>query len=307
LKWAAYPSPGDVRSDQYRQSIEWLEERSNGRIQVNFFPAEQLYNQKEMLEAVRDGLTDIGTVNTSYFAGVEPIFGFATTASGITFDNWLPIQIDDKVNEKIFEPAFRRQNQHVLYGTNTGTQALYFVNKVRTLEDMKGLKLRAPGVGVDAYFEALGAVAVRISSPEVYMAAQRGTIDGCSHSITSYIGYKEYEPMPWFVEPYFGMGFMHMTMNLDVYNDLPDDLRKIVDDVSMDSWEDWVRRGSAWQAEKIEWVSQQPGVDYYLLPPDEYARWVAALSNYWPEWVESLGPAADQGQMLVDIMQKHWK
>ncbi len=304
LSWGSYPPIGDIRTLQCIKAINWLEERSNGRIKIKFFPAEQLYNANEMWNATRDGLIDIGYINTSAFNGIEPIFEIATSPAGITTQNWYAIMRRDGLFDKVITPAFKKNRMVALWGVPTGGQDLIFNKPVRKLEDMKGLLMRSVGGGTDLYLKSYGANPVRIASSEVYIAAQRGTIQGATHSITSIISYKEYEILPYMVDDKFGNGFTTMAMNVNSFNSLPADLQQIVVKTFRDVENDWMTTMYTYEVEQMAFLKKQPKFDLYVLPPKELARWIAARQPYWADFQKRVGAPAVEA---VNILKKYWK
>lgn len=155
-----------------------VEERSDGRIQVEIYPSGQLGNEPEMIEAVKMG--SIQGVRAGRFDDV------ATELLVYT----MPFLFDDvesfqkvtrgEIGKKIAKAA--EKNDIVILATGDAGGFRNITNNVRPIkspEDLKGLKIRAPGVeSIIKTMEALGANPVSVPYVETYMALKTGVADG---------------------------------------------------------------------------------------------------------------------------------
>lgn len=174
----------------------WMQEvtsRTNGSVQFEYYPAEQLGKAKDMLSIAQSGVADIAYVATSYISDKLPLSSvaelpgsFSTSCEG-TLAYWKLAIGDGIIAKRDFEPNGVR----VLFALSLPPyQLLTAKRKFDSISSAKGLKIRIPGgAALDAMVGALKAVPVRISSPELHESLSRGTIDGLLFPYGSSITY----------------------------------------------------------------------------------------------------------------------
>ena len=174
----------------------WMQEvtsRTNGSVQFEYYPAEQLGKAKDMLSLAQSGVADIAYVATSYISDKLPLSSvaelpgsFSTSCEG-TLAYWKLAIGDGIIAKRDFEPNGVR----VLFALSLPPyQLLTAKRKFDSISSAKGLKIRIPGgAALDAMVGALKAVPVRISSPELHESLSRGTIDGLLFPYGSSITY----------------------------------------------------------------------------------------------------------------------
>lgn len=183
--------PYQIGAEKFKDLIE---EKSNGEITVDTYPAAQLGQERDLLEGLQLGTIDIAFSNISVAANFSPsmlLFG-------------LPFLFKD--GDHFMEVARGPIGQKVLDGCEgKGFKGLgifvpvfrYPMTNVRPIlkpDDFKGLRIRLMEVPLhmDAY-KAMGASVVPLPGGEIYTALQLGTIDGCENDITTLYTYKWYE------------------------------------------------------------------------------------------------------------------
>ena len=193
LKYATHlasTAPGVVEgSNVYINSVEELSGRS---IKVQLYPAEQLGKAREMFDLVRSGAIDVGTVSTALVSSDKlPLMG-VLEAPGLATNACSVVSALSKLGAPggpIFESDFKSTGIRVLayfpyppYGPAASRGA------ITKVEDLRGLKMRNAGGLMEYSVVKLGGVPVKMGSPEVYTALQRGTIDTV---LFSYLSVKE--------------------------------------------------------------------------------------------------------------------
>jgi TRAP-type C4-dicarboxylate transport system substrate-binding protein len=178
---------------------------------------------------------------------------------------------------------------------------------VRTLEDLAGKKVRAPTRVINETLGALGATPVGMPVPQVPEALSRGVVDGVvipwevslplhvhelTNSHTSFAGDRG------FYTSVFLFG-----MNKDVYESLPDDLKKVIDDNSGMALAKKI--GKVWdEAEEpgLE-AAQATGAEFYVIEGAELERWKEASHPVIDAWIEQMTATGVDGAALVEEAQ----
>jgi len=208
--------------------IKEATERSEGTLKFIHYPAQQLYKDTTIVEAVPEGLIEIGAaMNISPWAGKAPEVNLvALTCVWDDYDHYVRYCYD-KENGGGFEYMLYDVAKEKLNVVNLGgypyarNQVPLFKDPVKSAADWKGKKVRAGTKGQSIFSEAMGAPSVFMSSSETYMAMQRGILDGAQSGLSTHVGRKWYEVAKNlnYIDGLFPYEF-HTFINLDFWNSL---------------------------------------------------------------------------------------
>jgi TRAP-type C4-dicarboxylate transport system substrate-binding protein len=212
-----------------------IEDASEGRIKFEIFPAMSMGGKPpELYNQVRDGVADIVWTVPGYTPGVFPrteVFELPNVhqSSATATNAAIQAMMGDLAEDfKDIHP--------LLVHAHTGN-ALHLTSKdVKTIDDVKGMKLRSPSRTGAWMLESWGAEPVGMPVPALPQALSKKTVDGALVPFEIAIPLKLAELTDHSVELDQGLRFGTATflfaMNKNSYNSLPDDLKKIVDDHS---------------------------------------------------------------------------
>ncbi|PKR59699.1 TRAP transporter substrate-binding protein [Thalassospira lohafexi] len=210
-----------------------IEEESNGRIKFEIFPSMSLGgNPPELYRQVRDGVADIVWTLPGYTPGVFPrleVFELPGVHLGdARATNLAMWDLKDEYAEDL-------KDVHTLAVHVHAGQAIHLTEKdVRTVEDVKGLKLRTPTRTGSWMIEAWGAEPVGMPVPALPQAMSLGVVDGGLVPFEVVPPLKLAELVSYSVEgegvnSRFGTSTFLFAMNKERYDSLPDDLKEIID------------------------------------------------------------------------------
>lgn len=202
---------------------KFITEMSGGAIRVRVFSAGELVGAFDSFDAVSNGSADLYHGAEYYWAGKSKAYPFFTavpfgmTASEII--GWT----EYGGGQALWDELSAKFNIKPFVAGNTGHQlAGWFKRPINSLEDLKGMKIRMPGIGGEV-MRRLGASAVALPGGEIYAALQSGAIDGAEWvgpwNDLAFGFYREakYYYWPGFHEPGAQIG---VGVNLDVWNSL---------------------------------------------------------------------------------------
>ena len=210
---------------------KWVEEMSAGRIRIKVYGGGELVPALEAFDTVRSGAAELGSGAAYYWAGKIPAAQFfasvpfgmnaqqinAWMLSGGGLDLWKELYADYGLVP--------------FPGGNTGVQmGGWFNREINSLDDLKGLKMRIPGLG-GKVLERAGGAPVLLAGGEIYPGLERGVIDA-----TEWIGpYHDYLMGFHEIARYYYAPGWHETgsaleffINKKVYDELPTDLQTIL-------------------------------------------------------------------------------
>lgn len=168
---------------------EWTKivaEKTDGAIQIELLPVESLVAHNETQDAIAAGILDGHITDVSYFAGKDPAFGLIANPVGAYSD---PQEMFDFIYEgggmELMRELEAPYGLQFIGPTSPGLEA--FVSKVplEGVDDLQGLKLRAPEGLVQNVFAAAGAAPVNLPGSEVFTSLDKGVIEAADYNVFS--------------------------------------------------------------------------------------------------------------------------
>jgi TRAP-type mannitol/chloroaromatic compound transport system substrate-binding protein len=205
---------------------------SGGRLEIKLFSAGELVGAMESFDAVSKGSAEVGHDWPGYWQGKDQNFvSFASVPFGLDTEGY-NIWLYERGGLEQMQELYGKYNLFALPGGNGGQEMGFFSNKKATKnEDFKGMRVRTPGWYMDI-MTRLGASVTPLPGGEIYLALERGVIDGAEFSTPAMnypMGFDEitkYVITPGVHQPSVQCAFF---FNKDAYNKLPADLKWIVD------------------------------------------------------------------------------
>lgn len=233
-----------------------IAKRTDGRVQIQVFPAAQLGQEVAMVEGLRLGSIDIATAHVANAATVVPELAlFSVSYLFKDRDHFERFVNDPETFAKISQLIERRNlGIRLLAFYSAGVRNVYErVRPVKTPDDMHGLRLRVMNNPVEAkIWKTFGAIPTPMNFGEVYSALQSGVIDGAENSPSVVESNKHYEPAPYLILTEHQRSLALLLMSDKTYNKLPADLRKIIFDTAKEAGAYERKRDAELNVEAIE-------------------------------------------------------
>lgn len=295
---------GDDVTRFLEQFSKWVKEDTGGRIDISIMPADSVVKYTETLDAVGANIIQMESTDPSYFAGKDPAFSLIGNMVGAWSD---PYQLFDMMENgggfEIFDKLLNTYNVKLLGVACTGVEAFVSKKPIRKVDDLKGIKLRAPQGMVNNVFTAVGATPVNLPGSEVYTSLEKGVIDASDYTVfatNQAQGMNDIARFP--IYPGFhSMPTMQLTLNLDVWKSLPDDLRKIVQKDIIRFRDYMVEEHKRLDLEAVK-VAKAKGIEVVTWPEEEVAKFREIAKTQWPKWSNS--PVAKE---WADAVAKYWE
>ncbi|PID58762.1 MAG: ABC transporter substrate-binding protein [Gammaproteobacteria bacterium] len=246
-----------------------ITEMTNGQIQVKVYGAGELVPAMESFDAVSSGTAQIGHGAAYYWKGKsEAAQFFSTVPFGLTPDemnSWLYYG----GGMEIWREIYAKFNLIPAAAGNTGTQMAGWFNKeINSVEDLKGLKMRIPGLGGEV-LKRLGGTPVTLPGGEIFTSLQSGAIDA-----TEWVGpyndlafgfYKaaKYYYYPGWHEP---GTTLETFINKDAMSELPEHLQKLVIDAARIANQDMFAEYNARNGDALDTLVTKHKVQLKKLP-----------------------------------------
>jgi TRAP-type C4-dicarboxylate transport system substrate-binding protein len=285
LKFSHPSPPSSLVPPVWRAGLSWQEKATNGKLIFKEYGAGTLHGAKDGFKAVRSHISDYATCYVAHEAQ-----GFALTkAFELPFvspsNPLVGSRVVAELAPKYFKPEFEERGVYFGYMVLMGTADIMSRKPIRKLEDMKGLKVIAQGFEPEAA-QALGAVMVNIPYPDIYASFQQGIVDAVLWVDPGFVPYKIYEIAKFHTT--LGISAQHIDtcINKEMFDSLPKDLKETFYNFQQRiSYAVAKRVGVDFRAQAIE-IYKQNGVEMITLPPEELARWKAALKPVLDKWAD---------------------
>ncbi|MCA8962551.1 MAG: TRAP transporter substrate-binding protein [Planctomycetes bacterium] len=227
LRWklvSSFPRSLDTIFGAAEVFADRVSSLTDGRFEMRVFPAGEVVGAFEVMDAVGRDVAQIAHSASYYFSGKEDAFVFdAAVPFGLEARQHMA-WLSSAGGRELMRPLFAEHGLIQFPGGNTGVQmGGWFRREIHSLEDLKGLRMRIPGLG-GKVMTALGATVQQIPGGEIYTSLERGAIDA-----TEWVGPYDDEKLgfhqvaknyyyPGWWEPGPGLSFY---INLDAWAKLP--------------------------------------------------------------------------------------
>jgi TRAP-type transport system periplasmic protein len=287
LKYSNFLPPTHPFSTQGQQFCDEIKKRTNGRVEITYYPGGILTSATKIYDGVLNGVSDIGLSHIGYTRGRFLVTEMLDLPVGYTSGYVATHVKDDFYNQ--FKPK-EWNDVHVLHFLAPGPQIIATKSKpVRKLEDLKGLKIRGAGrIGDTA--KALGATPVPVEMADAYDGLQRGVVDGIMDAMETWKGWKLGELVKHATLSERGAGLVftfYVVMNKDKWNSLPDDIKKIFTQVSAEFVEKYGVTSNEIDIGGRDFFKQKGG-QFYALDEAETKRWQRAVEPMLAQHIKDL-------------------
>jgi TRAP-type C4-dicarboxylate transport system substrate-binding protein len=285
--------------EMYRDIVE---KKAGDRVKFQLYPAQQLYNDKDIVSALPKGAVECAILNPDLWSGLIPSQGI------LYFSTYFPtrekfFKLWDTEAWQIVAKDFEDKGVKILSQIEYGSMSVISKKPISKMEDLKDLRTRANGEYIAIFLRAMGAAPVVTSSSEVYLMLQRGTIDASWSGPSTFVDRKWYEVAKYYldtdthVSSTFLLGF-----NNQFWKKLPPDLQKMFSDAAIEV-QDWTRKFSLDADVNYRKILKEKGLTFTSLDENEWKRWRAkAAPELEAAYKKSVGEA--KAQKIIDIAKK---
>lgn len=307
LKYAFFAPATTFPAKQMDKWKEEVEKRTGGKVKVELFPGGTLLTDKNMYDGVRDKVADIGLSCTTYEPGRFPLMGISDLPSGFTDSKLASRVIFDLVKEY---PPDAFKDYKIITVFSTEPAHLMVKKPVSSLNDLKGRQIRISGA-LTPVLKDLGATPVGMGMSEVPEALQTGIVEGLVSSREVLKDLKLAESLKYTTDYPLTVTTFVAVMNKDVWNSLPPDVQKVIDELSPEI--------SQWTAEyhdqhvqdALDWSAKEQGLKVTTLSEEEKANWFKKLQPLQDKLVSDLKakgmPAEEYKKRLYELKEQYSK
>jgi tripartite ATP-independent transporter DctP family solute receptor len=194
LKWAHVYEVAEPYHTEALWAAEEIKKRTNGKYEIQVFPASQLGNENQINEGLGLGTVDIIYTGAAFAGSIHKPIAITNAPFVLRdFDHWKAYR-ESKLFRDIAKGYEDKTRHKVITLTYYGQRHVTANREIKKPEDMKGMKLRVPPAPLFLMFtKSVGANATPIAFAEVYLALQQGTVDGQENPLPTIMAKKFYE------------------------------------------------------------------------------------------------------------------
>jgi TRAP-type C4-dicarboxylate transport system substrate-binding protein len=288
-KMAHIHPPASDMAKYFNDFAAKVKERTEGRLTITLYAGGTMIPAAEAVQAAMSGVVEIINTNVPYSASTLPGGKIVTLPmlctsiekSAAVLNACRPILARDAENKGLL----------TLWMTSIDPARLLTSNKpVRSLDDVRGMKIRVVDATSSAHWKALGAVPVMIAAPELYTALERKTVDGAQITVSYAITAKLLEVLKYAIWDGLTAGGNLGYVNKAAFNALSDKDKKIFMEEAAQV-EKMVNSYTEKAEKESRTIAEAQGVKTIDLSQEELKRWVDKSIPLWDEIIATAGPS----------------
>lgn len=286
LKFANYFPVVHKNTAFGQEFADEIKKRTGGRVEISYYPGGTLLTAPKMAAGVSTMIADIGMAHCGYSRGRFPVMEIMELPIGSP-SAYISTHVANDFYDK-FKPKEWNDYYSLMFSTSPPA-VLQMLNKpVKTLEELKGMKIRGTG-RVGDLVKALGATPMPIEMVDLYESLRRGVIDGNLGPIEQLKGFKigeliKYSTTCWRIGSSYTF---YVVMNKNKWNALPADIKKIFQDTANEYKEKWAVQWNEIEIEGVQFSKSQGG-QFLPLSDAEAAKWVKAAQPVIADYKKDL-------------------
>ncbi len=290
LKIQSSDPSGDKNFQVQKEWADKLKKDSEGRLEIELLPVGSIVKHTETLDAIKTGILDGHLTATGYFSGKDPAFGLIGNMVGAWSDT---SQLLDYMNNgggaEVLTELYKPYGVQFVGASTTGVESFVSKKPLNGVDDLKGLKLRAPEGLVQKVFAAAGAAPVNLPGSEVYTGLSKGVIDAADYTVFSTnhkAGLNDIATHP--VQPGFhSLPLIDMSISQKKWDKLPKDLQDLLKQSVKDFAVNITTQLKEADDKAVAEAKANPKITIHDWSPEERKKFRAIAKGQWEVFAKS--------------------
>lgn len=276
--------PGFVNKTKWAEHVREL---SGGRIEIEILPIGSVVPHTDTLDAVGAGILQGHLTDPSYFSGKDPAFAMMGNLVGAWSDPFELIGfMQSGGGHELYAELVEPYGVHFIGAAATEPEAFVAAVPIRTVEDLKGVKVRAPEGMVFEIFSKAGAAPVALPGSEIFSALDKGVVEAADNTVfatNQALGMNDIANYPLY-PGFHSLPLIDISINKEIWDGLPEDLKAILD-ASVDQFIfDHVYSVRKLDAEAVAKARANPDIEIINWSGDERAKFRRIAQQEWENW-----------------------
>ena len=284
--------------------VKMVEERTQGKVKITTYYGAALAPPPQTFDSIVSGVADIGEGIAYATPGRFPLtemvmlpeLGLETSLS-CSKALWSTYKTNADLKKEY--AGVKMLWLHV-------TPAVKLITRekpVRSLDDLRGLKIRVSGATAVKMGKALGFTPVSMPMGDLYLGLEKGVIDGVSLPVEILISRRLGEVTKYVTDIDLGHDTFFVVMNMATWKKLPKDVQKVFDELSGDWAVDFT--GKAWDKfdQEARGRVKEKGIEFISLPSTENAKWKKLLDPIKNDYAREIDAKGLPGSQVLKELQ----
>lgn len=281
--------------------IASVEKETAGKVKFKFFHSGQLYGGKEEFAALERGDIDMAAPNDLYLTGIIPTTGI----SNLPFLWETPASMQKSLDAGLWDlginQKFEEHNVKVLGTAAGGPYQIYAKGfKVTLPEDFKGQKWAVSGSTASKAVELMEGSPTTMSSGELYMALQRGTVNGTTRPLITGLGRKLYEVVDNLAVTNMAYFTCVLAINKSKWDSLPKNVQDVMIEAGKKRDQQQLTMLEAFMDDAVKQYKEK-GVNVHVSTPEELAKFKEKMVPVHEWWLTQV----PDGKKYIDFVSEN--
>ena len=291
LDFGHFQNPGHALYIAPEEFKELVENRTDGKVKINLYPASQLGSAREMMEQVSMGALDITVADASDWASTFNIPELGVfNLPFLSEDLDMQAEIIKQIVPEEVPKMLKDSRFHLLMTYSNGMrEPLTRTKPIHTLEDIKGMKMRTAETKlyIDLW-NALGASTVTSAWSEVYTLLQQGVADAVEADDVGLVS-QNLQEVGKYMSNLGHLGQTYLVLvNEEKWESIPEDLRNIIEECALENQTKQLGDRKILGEEAVETI-KEAGVEVNDISKEERQRMKEACKSIYDEYSEKYG------------------
>lgn len=304
LRFQSSDPAGNPNFELQNAWADRVETLTNGRISVEMLPVGTIVQHTETLDAVAAGIIDGHITDTSYFTGKDAAFGLIANPVGAYGSPAEMLNfIEYGGGKELMNELLNPYGLHFIGATTPGLEAFISKKPLDGVDDLKGLKMRAPEGLVQNVFSAAGAAPVNLPGSEVFTSLDKGVIDAADytvfstnhqqgmHSVAGHPVYPGFHSMP----------LVEVSINKATWDGMSADLQAILEMSVRDFARDMTSQLAMRDAIAVAEAIADPDITVHNWSAEERAKFRAIAKTQWT----AIASESSNAQRVYDVLSAY--
>ncbi|WP_237562778.1 TRAP transporter substrate-binding protein DctP [Bacillus dakarensis] len=305
---AAHPPTHSIPSVLIEPFMERVTELTEGQVEFDYYPAEQLGKAADLLNLAKDGATDIAYYASPYYPSQMPISSNLMGMPGLFEDTYEGTMAFHTISQQspILDEDFLSNGVRPIATYVTPTYDFYTKDKqIKLPKDLEGMQVRAPGGVQTKLLEFLGATPVTVTTPEMYEAFDKGVINTLYAAPTSIQDFKLNELIGYGTNgASYGSGAVGLVISEKKWQQLPENVKEAINQAGTEVTEAHAKHILDENQKAMDsWSSD--GITLHELSSVEKEEWIKVAQEFNDQWIEEQNSEAFE--KAVEILQAEVK
>ncbi len=300
LKLAHFMSPKHVQHvNSFVPFAKKVEELTGGKVKIKIYPGGTLGGPKQLPDAVKTGITDIAFMIPAYVTGRFMRYSVLDLPFMVDSAGHATRTIYDMYDKYLAED-FKDYKVLWLYSCGPG-QVISAGKEVKTIQDLKGMKVRSPSAYMSKSLNLLGANPIGMPISKLAISLQKKIIDGMLGPYSSIYDFRLADLVHYTCEINLYVIPMAVLMNKKKYNSLPDYGKNAIDEASGMQWGLHAAKVYDEQdADALEQIKKMGKIKTYVMAQDELEKIREGLKPLELDWVKTVDKKGIPGAEILN-------